>query len=68
MAKMFYTEAETKYKLKTIDDNVFKSLVQEGELREFRDGKKILFKMDEVDDLIEKRENAKNETVYEEID
>ena len=48
MAGMFYTIQEVATKLGKTEDQI-KQLVQEGKLREFRDGAKILFKVNEVD-------------------
>jgi excisionase family DNA binding protein len=48
MAGMFYTIQEVAAKLGKTEDQI-KQLVQEGKLREFRDGAKILFKVNEVD-------------------
>ena len=64
MAKTFCTFDETKYKLNTIDDSVVKELVQDGDLREFRDGSKIIFKRDEVDDFIRERDKAVDQVVW----
>jgi excisionase family DNA binding protein len=50
MAGMFYTIQEVATKLGKSEDQI-KQLVQEGKLREFRDGAKILFKINEVDAL-----------------
>jgi len=50
MAKMFYTLEETQKILSRSEDEI-KTLVQEGMLREFRDGAKIMYKVDEVDGL-----------------
>ena len=47
---MFYSIQETAKKLGKTEDQV-KQLVQDGKLREFRDGAKILFKINEVDAL-----------------
>lgn len=48
MAGMFYTIQEVATKLGKSENDI-KQLVQEGKLREFRDGAKILFKINEVD-------------------
>jgi excisionase family DNA binding protein len=48
MAGMFYSIQEVATKLGKNEDQI-KQLVQEGKLREFRDGAKILFKVNEVD-------------------
>ncbi|MCP4709556.1 MAG: helix-turn-helix domain-containing protein [Planctomycetes bacterium] len=50
MAKMFYTLEETQEILGRSDEQI-KALVQEGMLREFRDGAKIMYKVDEVDGI-----------------
>jgi excisionase family DNA binding protein len=48
MAGMFYTIQEVATKLGKSEDQL-KEMVKEGKLREFRDGAKILFKVNEVD-------------------
>jgi hypothetical protein len=48
MAEMFYSLEQVMEKLGKSDDEV-KVLVQQGKLREFRDGDKVLFKIDQVD-------------------
>jgi excisionase family DNA binding protein len=48
MAGMFYTIQEVAAKLSKSEDQI-KEMVKEGKLREFRDGAKILFKVNEVD-------------------
>ena len=53
MAKLFYTFEEVQEKLGRSSDDV-KQLVSEGLLREFRDGNKKMFKVDEVDNLAER--------------
>lgn len=50
MAEMFYSLEQVMEKLGKSKDQV-KSLVQQGKLREFRDGEKLLFKTDQVDAL-----------------
>ena len=50
MAKMFYSMEEVQEKLSCTEAQI-KEYVQNGQLREFRDGSKILFKVDEVDSL-----------------
>ena len=50
MAKMFYSMEEVQEKLVCTEDKI-KEYVKDGMLREFRDGMKILFKVDEVDSL-----------------
>ena len=50
MAKMFYTAEETAQKLgKTVDG--LKDLVRAGKLREFRDGGKAQYRVEDVDRL-----------------
>jgi hypothetical protein len=50
MAKMFYSMEEVQDKLHRSAEDI-KQLVKDGKLREFRDGAKIMFKVDEVDKL-----------------
>jgi len=50
MAKMFYTLDEAKTTLGKSEDEV-KQLVREGKLREFRDGPRLMFKADQVEQL-----------------
>jgi excisionase family DNA binding protein len=50
MAGMFYTLIEVAERLSKTE-NQLRQMVQEGRLREFRDGPKLLFKKDEVDAL-----------------
>ena len=50
MAKMFYAFEEVREKLGVTEDQL-KQLVQGGKLREFRDGAKVMFKVDEVDNF-----------------
>ncbi|HEX8340057.1 MAG TPA: hypothetical protein VF624_04035 [Tepidisphaeraceae bacterium] len=50
MAKMFYTLEETKTNLGKSDDEI-KQLTREGRLREFRDGPRLMFKADQVENL-----------------
>ena len=51
MAGMFYSLQEVAEKLNISEDQL-KEFVQEGKLREFRDGPNLLFKVDEVEALI----------------
>jgi len=51
MAQMFYSMEEVLQKLHCTDEGL-RNLVAEGKLREFRDGVKIMFKVDEVDELV----------------
>ena len=50
MAKMFYTLDETKAAL-SLNEEEIKQLSREGRLREFRDGPRLMFKADQVDNL-----------------
>lgn len=50
MAGMFYSIQEVATKLAKSEDQI-REMVKEGKLREFRDGAKILFKVNEVDAL-----------------
>ncbi len=50
MAKMFYTLEETKAALGRSEEEI-KQLAREGRLREFRDGPRLMFKADQVDNL-----------------
>jgi excisionase family DNA binding protein len=50
MAKMFYTTDEVAQKLHMSGDQI-KDLVSQNKLREFRDGAKVMFKVDQVDKL-----------------
>src|SRR5258705_3580632 len=50
MAKMFYTLDETKVSL-SLNEEEIKHLSREGRLREFRDGPRLMFKADQVDNL-----------------
>lgn len=50
MAKMFYTMEETKSALGKNEEEV-KQLAREGRLREFRDGTRLMFKADQVEQL-----------------
>ncbi len=52
MSGMFYSLEEAAEKLSKSKDEV-KKLIKDGTLREFRDGPNILFKIDEVDALIQ---------------
>ena len=52
MAKMFYSFEEVQEKLALNADQI-KHLIDDGKLREFRDGAKIMFKVDEVDQLFQ---------------
>ncbi len=48
MAKMFYSAEETAAKLNVSVDKL-KELVDQNKLREFRDGNRVMFKVDQVD-------------------
>lgn len=50
MAKMFYTLEETKAALGKNEEEI-KQLSREGRLREFRDGARLMFKADQVEQL-----------------
>ena len=50
MAKMFYTLEETKASLGKNEEEV-RQFAREGRLREFRDGPRLMFKADQVDQL-----------------
>lgn len=54
MAKMFYTLAEAQEKLGMNEDEI-KQLAREGRLREFRDGPRLMFKADQVEQLRSER-------------
>jgi hypothetical protein len=50
MAKMFYTLDETKAALGQSEDQI-RQLAKDGRLREFRDGNRLMFKTDQVEQL-----------------
>src|SRR5438105_3705879 len=50
MAKMFYTLDEAKSALSRNEEEI-KQLTREGRLREFRDGPRLMFKADQVEQL-----------------
>ena len=50
MAKMFYTMEEAKATLGKSEEEV-KQYAREGRLREFRDGPRLMFKADQVEQL-----------------
>src|SRR2546423_13445465 len=50
MAKMFYTLEEAKGALGKSEDEI-KQYAREGRLREFRDGPRLMFKADQVEQL-----------------
>jgi len=60
MAGMFYSLQEAAEKL-NLNEEQLKEFVQEGKLREFRDGPNLLFKVDEVEALIPEFEAAELE-------
>jgi len=60
MAGMFYSLQEAAEKLNLNEDQL-KEFVQEGKLREFRDGPNLLFKIEEVEALIPEVEAAEPE-------
>src|SRR3954463_6591445 len=50
MAKMFYTMEEAKAALGRNEDEI-RQFAREGRLREFRDGQRLMFKADQVEQL-----------------
>lgn len=60
MAKMFYTADETKAALGK-DDDAIKRLTNDGRLREFRDGPRLMYKADQVDKLKTELESGGDE-------
>src|SRR4051794_30884323 len=50
MAKMFYTLEEAKTTLNKNEEEI-KQLAREGKLREFRDGPRLMFKADQIEQL-----------------
>lgn len=61
MAGMFYSLQEAAEKLNLTEEQI-KEFVQEGKLREFRDGPNLLFKIEEVEALMSEAEAAEPET------
>jgi excisionase family DNA binding protein len=57
MAKMFYTTDEAAQKL-GINNDQLKQLVSDSKLREFRDGARVMFKVDQVDKLANDRKGG----------
>ena len=57
MAKMFYTMDEAAQKLGMSQDGL-KDLVSQNRLREFRDGARVMFKVDQVDKVVAERQAA----------
>ncbi len=57
MAKMFYSAEETAAKLNVAVDKL-KELVDQNKLREFRDGNRVMFKVDQVDRIAGGSANA----------
>ena len=51
MAGMFYSLAEAAEKLNKTEEEI-KQIVRDGQLREFRDGPNLLFKVEEVEALM----------------
>jgi len=64
MAGMFYTSQEVSKKLGKSEEEI-KILVKEGKLREFRDGAKLLFKVEEVEALLSKPGTSSEESIIE---
>jgi hypothetical protein len=64
MAEMFYSLEQVMEKLGRNADEV-KSLVQQGKLREFRDGGNVLFKSDQVDALADEMNVISEESAIE---
>ena len=60
MAGMFYSLQEAAEKLNKTEEQL-KEIVQEGKLREFRDGPNLLFKIEEIEALISEAETAEPE-------
>jgi hypothetical protein len=60
MAGMFYSLEEAAEKLNKTEEQL-KEIVQEGKLREFRDGPNLLFKIEEVEALMLEAEAAESE-------
>ena len=60
MAGMFYSLQEAAEKLNKTEEQL-KEIVQEGKLREFRDGPNLLFKIEEIEALISEAEAAEPE-------
>ena len=60
MAGMFYSLQEAAEKLNLTEEQL-KEFVQEGKLREFRDGPNLLFKIEEVEALMSEAEAAESE-------
>ncbi|BAM04843.1 helix-turn-helix domain-containing protein [Phycisphaera mikurensis] len=50
MAKMFYTLEEASERL-GLDEEAIKALAQEGQLQQFRDRDKLMFKREQIDDM-----------------
>src|SRR5580765_2696629 len=57
MAKMFYTTDEAAQKIGVSGDQL-KQLVSENKLREFRDGARVMFKVDQVDKIAGDRKSG----------
>ena len=67
MAGMFYSLQEAAEKLNKTEEQL-KEIVQEGKLREFRDGPNLLFKIDEIEALMSEAEAAELEVPAFEVD
>ena len=65
MARMFYTLKETAEKLGVGEDEV-KHMASEGDLQQFRDGNKLMFKRDQVESLREQKSSDEAEISLEE--
>ena len=50
MAKMFYTLEEASERL-GLDEDAVKAMAQEGQLQQFRDRDKLMFKRDQIDEM-----------------
>jgi excisionase family DNA binding protein len=60
MAGMFYSLQEATEKLNKTEEEI-NQLVQDGKLREFRDGPNLLFKVEEVEALLSGTDVAPSE-------
>ncbi|MCK4752399.1 MAG: hypothetical protein KAS75_03060 [Planctomycetes bacterium] len=67
MAGMFYSLQETAQALGVTEDQV-EEFVQQGKLREFRDGPNVLFKIDEVKSLLSDTSIIAAKQIVEEVD
>ena len=66
MAGMFYSLQEAAEKLNKTEEQL-KEIVQEGKLREFRDGPNLLFKIEEIEALMSESEAAEPEAPAPEV-